>query len=203
MRDARKSSAGRPTRASKPMPITSKQLLTRRFCFRVSVRSRDLSPVCPARCGERSQTRARELCDASSGRSVEWHLDLEKTIRMEKLGSYPPYPESRKKTDLSAIRRSVRRSLHHEPNVRRWRPPELAEPRAELLSACRDRRAQDRGAGWTKCFVPPFSSPVFPGSCRTHNFVIDSPITWPINERIFSLPKYRKSGWLAILSNWS
>src|SRR5262249_45614053 len=34
----------------------------------------------------------------------EWHVDLEKIVTMERLGSYPACPDSRKKPDLRAIR---------------------------------------------------------------------------------------------------
>jgi hypothetical protein len=33
----------------------------------------------------------------------EWHVDLEKTVTLEKLGSYPPCPDSRKERDLRNI----------------------------------------------------------------------------------------------------
>src|SRR5262249_16125990 len=45
---------------------------------------------------------------APLGRSDEWHLDLEKTVTLEQLGSCPSCPVSRKKPDLRAIRRSDR-----------------------------------------------------------------------------------------------
>src|SRR5687767_13902583 len=55
---------------------------------------------------------AREV--ASSGPIDEWHVVLEKTVTVEKLGSYPICPRSRKKRDLRAIRpidRGIRRHL--------------------------------------------------------------------------------------------
>jgi hypothetical protein len=53
----------------------------------------------------------------NSGRSDEWHLDLEKTVTVEKLGSYPACPDSRKEPDLRAIRRSDEWHLDLEKTV--------------------------------------------------------------------------------------
>src|SRR5262249_12465302 len=41
---------------------------------------------------------------ACFGPIAEWHVDLEKIVTMERLGSYPACPDSRKKPDLRAIR---------------------------------------------------------------------------------------------------
>lgn len=59
------------------------------------------------------------------GVADEWHLDLEKTVTMEKLGSYPSCPDSRKKPDLSAIRVADRSALEesHHCRVNRGRKP--------------------------------------------------------------------------------
>jgi hypothetical protein len=46
---------------------------------------------------------------ARVGHIDEWHLDLEKTVILEKLGSYPICPSSSKERDLSAIRHIDRR----------------------------------------------------------------------------------------------
>src|SRR5262249_46327041 len=45
----------------------------------------------------------------------EWHLDLEKRSKMEKLGSYPICPDSRRERDLSAIRPPHRRAHCKHP----------------------------------------------------------------------------------------
>src|SRR5262249_55130247 len=49
------------------------------------------------------------LAQAHVGPTREWHVDLEKIVTLEKLGSYPACPDSRKKTDLRAIRPTRRR----------------------------------------------------------------------------------------------
>jgi hypothetical protein len=45
------------------------------------------------------------------GRCDEWHVDLEKTVTLGRLGSYPVCPDSSKKPDLRAIRRCNRSKL--------------------------------------------------------------------------------------------
>src|SRR5262249_48628394 len=57
--------------------------------------------------GEPSGSRIQRCLESASARIgpiAEWHLDLEKIVTMEKLGSYPACPDSRKKPDLRAIR---------------------------------------------------------------------------------------------------
>ena len=49
---------------------------------------------------------------APFGPPHEWHVDLEKTVTVEKLGSYPACPESRKKPELRAIRPPHLRTNH-------------------------------------------------------------------------------------------
>ena len=46
------------------------------------------------------------------GVSDEWHLDLEKNVTMDNLGSCPACPHSSKKRDLRAIRVADRSRLH-------------------------------------------------------------------------------------------
>jgi hypothetical protein len=52
------------------------------------------------------------------GRSDEWHVDLEKNVRMDNLGSYRACPHSSKKRDLRAIRRSDRCALQRSACTR-------------------------------------------------------------------------------------
>jgi hypothetical protein len=59
---------------------------------------------------ERSEADWRK-CGSCRGVADEWHVDPEKHVTLEKLGSYPACPDSRKKRDLRAIRVADRRAL--------------------------------------------------------------------------------------------
>src|SRR5215469_5126220 len=71
------------------------------------------------------------------GRWDEWHLELEKNVTMDNLGSYPACPHSSKKRDLSAIRAIDLRAQAEARNLRR---PDIHEEAPVKTGA---RRARD------------------------------------------------------------
>src|SRR5262245_45997387 len=64
---------------------------------------RSSSACCPPAAAERR--RPARVGPTPRGRWDEWHVDLEKTVTLDKLGRCPACPDSRKKPDLRAIRR--------------------------------------------------------------------------------------------------
>ena len=59
------------------------------------------------------------ICVACGSGPDEWHLDLEKNVTMDNLGSYPACPHSSKKRDLRAIRGPDRRAKGVRSQCRR------------------------------------------------------------------------------------
>jgi hypothetical protein len=72
-----------------------------------------------------------------TGVADEWHLDIEKTVTLEQLGSCSACPVSRQKPDLRAIRVADQSRLHRLTCALRSRGPEQKPLRREFTSACR------------------------------------------------------------------
>src|SRR5262245_51623028 len=75
----------------------------RAACEKAKAQSLQLDDKTPRR--NQTQDGERGYRELSAIRLIdEWHLDLEKVVTMEKLGSYPACPDSRKTRELRAIR---------------------------------------------------------------------------------------------------
>src|SRR5262249_17254516 len=102
-----------------------------------------------------STDEGKSISATCTGPPREWHLDLEKRSKMEKLGSYPICPDSRRERDLSAIR-PPRRSI-------------LIPHLATGVSICRDRRscvlARCQRSPREHLLGPSFSFLGFSGQC--------------------------------------